>query len=83
VQLASRGLPILGDIKYGAKQRLSALEGRLRIALHARQITFAHPTLREPITIVAPVQGDWPESLPGWPEPDFGTGMARAEGSCR
>jgi 23S rRNA pseudouridine1911/1915/1917 synthase len=71
VQLASRGLPILGDIKYGAKQRLIALDGRTRIALHARQITFTHPTLREPITVLAPVHGDWPESLPGWPGPDF------------
>jgi 23S rRNA pseudouridine1911/1915/1917 synthase len=60
VQLASRGIPILGDIKYGSKVRLKALDGRLRIALHAREITFMHPTRCEPITIVAPVPADWP-----------------------
>src|SRR5262249_36646709 len=61
VQLASRGLPIVGDIKYGSKQRLKALDGRMRIALHARQITFSHPIRREATTIVAPVHADWPE----------------------
>jgi 23S rRNA pseudouridine1911/1915/1917 synthase len=61
VQLASRGLPIVGDVKYGAKQRLKALDGGMRIALHARQITFSHPIRREAITIVAPVHEDWPE----------------------
>jgi 23S rRNA pseudouridine1911/1915/1917 synthase len=61
VQLASRGVPILGDIKYGSKVRLKALDGRLRIALHARQITFTHPTRREAITVVAQVPADWPE----------------------
>jgi 23S rRNA pseudouridine1911/1915/1917 synthase len=60
VQLASRGIPILGDIKYGSKVRLRALDGRLRIALHAREITFMHPTRCEPITIIAPVPADWP-----------------------
>ena len=30
VQLASRGLPILGDRKYGARSRLNALDGRLQ-----------------------------------------------------
>ena len=73
VQLASRGLPILGDIKYGSKQKLKAMDGRARIALHARQITFMHPTRREAITVVATVPDDWPESLPGWPDPAFGT----------
>jgi 23S rRNA pseudouridine1911/1915/1917 synthase len=63
VQLASRGLPILGDIKYGAKRRLNALDGRMRIALHARQITFAHPTRGEAITVIAPLPDDWPEKV--------------------
>ena len=43
VQLASRGLPIFGDLKYGAKVRLKALDGKLRIALHARQIDLHAP----------------------------------------
>jgi 23S rRNA pseudouridine1911/1915/1917 synthase len=70
VQLASRRLPILGDIKYGSKLRLNARDGRTRIALHARQITFQHPTRPEAFTVTAPVSDDWPESLPRWPEPD-------------
>jgi 23S rRNA pseudouridine1911/1915/1917 synthase len=74
-QLASRGLPIIGDVKYGSKQRLNARDGRIRIALHARQLTFMHPTRREAITVVAPVPDDWPESLPRWPDPNFGSRM--------
>ena len=56
-----------------ARRDCCALDGRLRIALHARQITFSHPTRREAITVVAPVPSDWPESVPGWPEhPGYG-----------
>src|SRR5262245_42889957 len=40
VQLARRGFPILGDGKYGGTTRLVALDGRSRIALHGRQLTF-------------------------------------------
>lgn len=60
VQLASRGLPIVGDRKYGAKSMLAALDGGSRIALHARSLGFTHPTSREAITVVAPVPADWP-----------------------
>jgi 23S rRNA pseudouridine1911/1915/1917 synthase len=66
VQLATRGLPILGDGKYGATSRLIAGDGHLRIALHARTLTFSHPTRREAIVVDAPVQADWPESSPEW-----------------
>ena len=65
VQLASRGFPIVGDLKYGSSVRLKASDGHWRIALHARQITFLHPTRREPITVVAPVGVDWPEPMMG------------------
>ncbi len=78
VQLSSRGFPVLGDIKYGSKVRLKALDGCLRIALHARQITFTHPTRHEPITIVAPVPADWPESTPGGPESSCGSSKPAA-----
>jgi 23S rRNA pseudouridine1911/1915/1917 synthase len=60
VQLASRGLPILGDVKYGSESRLKALDGRLRIALHGRRLIFMHPTRREAISVDASVQEDWP-----------------------
>ncbi|MDX2037309.1 MAG: RluA family pseudouridine synthase [Isosphaeraceae bacterium] len=55
VQLASRGLPIVGDRKYGARTNATASDGGPRIALHARDLSFDHPTLRDRITISAPV----------------------------
>ena len=49
-QLASIGCPIKGDLKYGARR--SNPDGS--ISLHARQITFLHPTRKEPVTVTAP-----------------------------
>jgi 23S rRNA pseudouridine1911/1915/1917 synthase len=66
VQLASRGMAILGDHKYGSAVVLAADFGQRRIALHARELTFKHPTREEEISVVAPVQADWPESSRGW-----------------
>lgn len=60
VQLASRGLPILGDRKYGARSVVNALDGHPRVALHARQLTFSHPTGRGAISVTAEVPADWP-----------------------
>jgi 23S rRNA pseudouridine1911/1915/1917 synthase len=62
VQLASRGLPIVGDRKYGARSTLLALDGLPRIALHARELRFKHPTRPEHLAIVAAIPGDWPSS---------------------
>ncbi len=62
VQLSARGLPILGDRKYGGKARLLALDGQPRVALHARRIAFTHPTRPEVIEVVAAVSADWPGS---------------------
>ena len=53
-QLAGAGCPIKGDLKYGAPR--SNRDGGIN--LHARSITFVHPTRREPVTVVAPVS--WP-----------------------
>jgi 23S rRNA pseudouridine1911/1915/1917 synthase len=64
VQLAERGLPIVGDQKYGAMTVLHAVDGHRRIALHARELSFAHPTRDERITLVAPLPADWPEDAP-------------------
>lgn len=66
VQLADRGLPIVGDRKYGSRKLIKALDGEPRIALHARELTFTHPTRGEEVRIEAPVQADWPESSNGW-----------------
>ena len=49
-QLSSIGCPIKGDLKYGARR--SNPDGS--ISLHARQITFLHPTRKEPVTVTAP-----------------------------
>jgi 23S rRNA pseudouridine1911/1915/1917 synthase len=65
VQLAGRGLPILGDRKYGSATVLKAEEGYRRIALHARELSFMHPTREELISIVAPVPADWPDFAAG------------------
>lgn len=53
-QLAAIGLPIKGDLKYGAKR--SNPDGG--ISLHARKIEFIHPISKLPISIVAPVPDD-------------------------
>jgi 23S rRNA pseudouridine1911/1915/1917 synthase len=60
VQLASRGMPIVGDRKYGARSRLLAGDGRPRVALHALALTFRHPTRPEDVTVTAPLPRDWP-----------------------
>ena len=65
VQLAARGLPIVGDRKYGAVTRLLATDGKPRVALHARSLTFSHPTRREAISVTAEVPADWPWSEAG------------------
>jgi 23S rRNA pseudouridine1911/1915/1917 synthase len=67
VQLARRGLPIVGDVKYGATTGILARDGRARIALHARELTFNHPIREEAIGVEAPVPEDWPEPWRGWP----------------
>jgi 23S rRNA pseudouridine1911/1915/1917 synthase len=64
-QLAARGLPIMGDLKYGASRALAAGDGHRRIALHARQLCFRHPIRGEVISVVAPAPADWPESATG------------------
>jgi len=54
VQLAAEGCPIVGDRKYGARDRRE--DGT--ICLLAKSLTFMHPTRPETIHIEAPVP-DW------------------------
>jgi len=54
VQLASRGCPVYGDAKYGSDHPFAH-----GIALHARSLTFLHPTNKEPITVKADVPKIW------------------------
>jgi 23S rRNA pseudouridine1911/1915/1917 synthase len=53
-QLASRGMPIHGDRKYGSTQTLGN-----SIALHERTLTFLHPVRHEPVTLTADVPQIW------------------------
>ena len=53
-QLSAIGLPIRGDLKYGAKR--SNPDGG--ISLHARRVDFIHPVSKQPISITAPVPDD-------------------------
>ncbi len=53
-QLAKIGLPIRGDLKYGAPR--SNPDGS--ISLHARNISFVHPVSKKIIDITAPVPDD-------------------------
>lgn len=50
-QLAVAGMPVKGDLKYGAKR--SNPDGS--ISLHARSLQFIHPVKKEEILIIAPL----------------------------
>ena len=50
-QLSKIGVPIKGDLKYGAPR--SNPDGG--ISLHARKLEFEHPVTKEKIEIIAPV----------------------------
>ena len=54
VQLSRRGHPVVGDFKYGSEQPFPS-----GIALHARSLTFLHPTRHEPITLTAELPRSW------------------------
>lgn len=60
VQLATRGLVIIGDSKYGSKDRYMDTFGHSRVALHAESLTVVHPTLKHELTIAAPMPYGWP-----------------------
>jgi len=53
-QLAAVGLPIRGDLKYGAGR--SNPDGS--ISLHARSVSFEHPVSHKPVYVQAPYPAD-------------------------
>ncbi len=55
-QLASRGMPIAGDIKYGAK---TSTDGSIALLCH--RLEFQHPTRKEPMSFstTPPDQSPW------------------------
>jgi 23S rRNA pseudouridine1911/1915/1917 synthase len=54
VQLSQRRHPVVGDFKYGSETPFTP-----GIALHARRLTFLHPTRAEQVTITAEVPRSW------------------------
>lgn len=62
VQLASRGFVIVGDTKYGSRDKYRDEAGHARIALHAESLTVTHPTLKTALKISAPKPVGWPIS---------------------
>lgn len=53
-QLGTIGCIIKGDLKYGAKRSNKDAS----IHLHARKLTFQHPTSHEKVSVTAPVPND-------------------------
>ena len=54
VHFAEKGHPIVGDKKYGHKDR-----GVKRLALHARSISFSHPFNHKPMTFDTGIPDDF------------------------
>ena len=55
VQFAHRGVPLLGDRRYGSDQFFA----RDAIALHAREMRIRHPTGKETMSFVAETDDCW------------------------
>jgi 23S rRNA pseudouridine1911/1915/1917 synthase len=52
VHLASRGMPILGDVLYGGAPSA-------RMMLHAHTLSFPHPITGEVLTVTAPLPAEF------------------------
>jgi 23S rRNA pseudouridine1911/1915/1917 synthase len=59
IQLAGRGLPILGDERYGAPRRT----GVSRVMLHARRLGFTHPITGAETVVTSAYPADFREAL--------------------
>jgi 23S rRNA pseudouridine1911/1915/1917 synthase len=63
VQAASRGHPVLGDQLYGSTVLFgppTSDERERAIALHARSLSFRHPTTHKECTVTAEPPQSWP-----------------------
>jgi 23S rRNA pseudouridine1911/1915/1917 synthase len=67
VHLQSIGIPVVGDITYGAKpnKKLTELTGYAapRVLLHAKDLSFTHPRTKKEIHFTAPLPRDFKEAL--------------------
>ena len=55
VQFASRGFPILGDVKYGGAKGTNPRA----IALHARSLIVQHPTQKIDLELLCELPLEW------------------------
>lgn len=53
VAMTSLGTPIVGDVKYGAKDAISLPSGSTALALFARSLAFDQPTTKERVVVTA------------------------------
>jgi 23S rRNA pseudouridine955/2504/2580 synthase len=60
VHLASEGLPIAGDDKYGDFEQNKALQkqGLKRMFLHAWRLQFSHPATAQSLALLAQLPGE-------------------------
>jgi 23S rRNA pseudouridine1911/1915/1917 synthase len=56
VQMSTRGFPLVGDLRYGAKTKFDDRN----LALHAHRLELEHPTLKEKVVYTAPLPAAWP-----------------------
>lgn len=80
--------PLVGDVNYGNgddNRRWRAEYGFYRLALHARRISFDHPTTGERVTFEAAVPEELAEPLRrlGVPASLFGARVQASRDSCR
>ena len=71
VQFASRGFPVLGDLRYGSGEPFGPATGDPRdapIALHARQLELKHPIRYDTLVLQAPLPEAWSEVRSSFPE---------------
>lgn len=59
IQLASRGMHILGDFRYGSSQDL---DGK-NLALHSFRLGLTHPVRKTEMKWMCPVPESWPNEL--------------------
>jgi tRNA pseudouridine65 synthase len=54
-------LPLIGDVRYGKGEHNRLFRSRFglyRLALHAAELRFAHPTSGAPLAVIAPLPAD-------------------------
>ena len=56
VQFSSRGLPLMGDIRYGSKAPCTT-------ALWSYHMAFTHPVTGQPVDVTCPPPASWPWTL--------------------